>query len=76
MPNNGNFKVLMVQNGWNSLERRWNVLGEVQAKVSGPISRSGVPLNLTLGPQNGQNWPKMAKNGNFKVSVVHKGWNS
>ena len=60
MPNNGNFKVLMVQNGWNSLERRWNVLGEVQAKVSGPISRSGVPLNLT---QERPKRPKLAQNG-------------
>ena len=60
MPINGNFKVLVVHNGWNSLERRWNELGEVQAEVSGPISRSGVPLNLTQGRPK---WPKLAQNG-------------
>ena len=60
MPKNGNFKVLVVQNGWNSVERRWNMLGEVQAEVSGPISRTWVPLNLT---QERPKWPILAQNG-------------
>ena len=50
----------MVQNGWKSVERRWNVLGEVQAEVSGPISRTWVPLNLT---QERPKWPILAQNG-------------
>ena len=37
MPKNGNFKVLVVQNGWNSQEPRWNGLREIPAEVSGPI---------------------------------------
>ena len=46
MPKNGNFKVLVVQNGWNSVERSWNEVGEVQAEVFGPIYRSELPPNL------------------------------
>ena len=37
MAKNGNFKVLVVQNGWNSQEPRWNGLREIPAEVSGPI---------------------------------------
>ena len=37
MPINGNLKVAVVKNRENSLERRWNKLGEVQANVFGPI---------------------------------------
>ena len=58
----GDLKVLLVPNGWNSVEQSWNGLWEVQVKVFGPIWRSGVPPNLAQGPpkmaQIGPYWPK------------------
>ena len=56
---NGDLKVPVVKNCENSLERKWNKIGEVQANVFGPIWSSKVACN-------GQNWPKIPKNGNFK----------
>ena len=46
----------MVRNGWNSVERRWNKLGEVQTEVFGAICRSGVPQKFDPGA------PKMSQN--------------
>ena len=70
---NVDLKVLVVPNGWNSVERSWNGLWEVQVKVFEPIWWSGAPSNLA------QRRPKMAQigqNGNLKVPVVPNGWNS
>ena len=47
---NGDLKVLVVPNGWNSVEQRWNGLGEVQVEDYEPILRSWVPPNLAQGP--------------------------
>ena len=59
---NGGLKVLVVPNGWNSVERRWNGLWEVQVEDFEPIWRSWVPPNLAQGPpktaQIGPSWPK------------------
>ena len=54
---NGDLKALVVPNGWNSVERRWNGLWEVQVEDFEPIWRSWVPPNLAQGP------PKMAQIG-------------
>ena len=59
---NGGLKVLVVPNGWNSVERSWNGLWEVQAKVFEPIWRSGTPPISAQGcpktAQIGPDWPK------------------
>ena len=51
----GDLKALVVPNGWNSVERRWNGLGEVQVEDYEPILRSWVPPNLAQGPQKRPN---------------------
>ena len=76
MPINGNLKVAVVKNRENSVERRWNKLGEVQANVFGPIWSSRLPPNMAQGCPN---WPKMPKNAQklqCQVPVVRNGWNS
>ena len=40
------------------------------------LVQQGAPKFDPGGARNGQNWPKMPQNGNFKVSVVQNGWNS
>ena len=75
MPKNGNLKVAVVKNRENSVERRWNKLGEVQANVFGPIWSSRLPPNMAQGCPN---WPKMPKNCNFKFrwsETVGTAWN-
>ena len=65
MPINGNLKVAVVKNRENSVERRWNKLGEVQTEVFGAICRSGVPKKLTLGRPK---WPNMPNKMQFQDS--------
>lgn len=58
MLKNGDLKVPLVQNCENSVDRRWNQLGEVQANIFGPIGSCRVPPNLAQGCPK---WPKLAK---------------
>ena len=59
---NGGLKVPVVPHGWNRVERSWNGLWEVQAKVFEPIWRSGTPPISAQGcpktAQIGPDWPK------------------
>ena len=56
-PNNGqnlNLRTLVLQNGWNSVERSCNKLQE-------PVGRGGTFNFVPGAPKKGQNGPKMAK---------------
>ena len=69
---NGGLKVPVVPNGWNSVERSWNGLWEVQVKVFEPISKVPVVSNELSNRHFGQSGPIWAVFGHpwAEIGVV------